>query len=133
MATVGDRIQQRRVERGLTQRELADDGATAAYISAVERGIRHPSMKALRKLGPKLGVSVHWLETGHEDPAEELALLVLDREPRTSPLAELALNVLREREMETRSQVIGVRWTTAVTGAPDWPSEGEISVTGGVA
>ena len=94
MATVGDRIQQRRVQLGLTQSELADDGASAAYIGKVELGIRHPSVKALRKLAPKLGVSVHWLETGREDPAEELALLVLDRESSTSPLTDLALAVL---------------------------------------
>ncbi len=85
---------------------------SAQYISKVEQGMRNPSMKALRKLAPSLGVSVHWLETGQEDPAAELALLVLDREPRSSPLVELALNVLRERDVETRRQVVGVKWTT---------------------
>jgi transcriptional regulator with XRE-family HTH domain len=117
MATVGDRIQQRRVQLGLAQRELADQGVSAQYISKVEQGRRHPSVKALRKLAPKLGVSVHWLETGQEDPAEELALLVLDREPSTSPLTDLALAVLQEREREwptrPRNKSLGVRWTAA--------------------
>ncbi len=117
MATVGDRIQERRVELGLAQRELADDGVSAQYVSKVEQNRRHPSVKALRKLAPKLAVSVHWLETGQEDPAEELALLVLDREPSTSPLADLALAILQEREREwptrLRNKPLGVRWTTA--------------------
>src|SRR6184192_3381473 len=78
MPTVGDRIRERRLALGLSQRELASEGVTYAYISRLEADTRRPSVKALRKLAPKLGVSVHWLETGEEDPAEELARLVLE-------------------------------------------------------
>src|SRR5437868_7371532 len=97
MATVGDRIRERRLALGLSQRELACEGVTYAYISRLEANTRQPSVKALRKLAPKLGVSAHWLETGEEDPAEELAQIVLEhrgrRLPRTSvPLARKVLN-----------------------------------------
>src|SRR5438445_8430618 len=78
MPTVGDRIRERRLALGLSQRELACEGVTYAYISRLEAGTRQPSVKALRKLASKLGVSVHWLETGEDDPAEELARLVLE-------------------------------------------------------
>ena len=64
--TIGERIRQLREARRLSQRQLAEPGVTAAYISRIERGDRLPSVKALRKLAPKLEVSVEFLETGKE-------------------------------------------------------------------
>lgn len=99
MATVGDRIRQRRLELGLSQRELASDGVTYAYISRLEANARTPSVKALRKLAAKLDVSVHWLETGEQDPAEQLAQLVLEHQRRPLPrrAVTLARAVLQRR------------------------------------
>jgi transcriptional regulator with XRE-family HTH domain len=74
---VGERIRARREELGLSQAGLAGSGVSSTYVSLVERGKRNPSAKALRALAPFLGVSVHWLETGETDPAEELAQIVL--------------------------------------------------------
>jgi DNA-binding XRE family transcriptional regulator len=73
MTSVGDRIRERRLELGLSQRALASEGVSYAYISRFEASTRRPSTKALRKLAPKLAVSVYWLETGKQDPAEQLA------------------------------------------------------------
>ncbi len=55
-------------------------------------------MKALRKLAPKLGVSPHWLETGQDDPAEELARLVLEHRGGQLPrqATTLARTILRD-------------------------------------
>jgi transcriptional regulator with XRE-family HTH domain len=99
MATVGDRIRQRRLELGFSQRELASEGVTYAYISRLEANARTPSIKALRKLATKLDVSVHWLETGEQDPAEQLARLVLDHQRRPLPrrAVTLARGVLQRR------------------------------------
>lgn len=99
MATVGDRIRQRRLELGLSQRALASEGVTYAYISRLEANARTPSVKALRKLAAKLDVSVHWLETGEEDPAEQLAQLVLEHQRRPLPrrAVTLARAVLQRR------------------------------------
>ena len=83
--TVGERIRQRRLQLGLSQRKLACDGVSYAYISRLEAGDRQASIRALRKLASRLGVSVHWLETGRHDPAEELARLVLDHQGRCLP------------------------------------------------
>ena len=94
MPTVGLRLRKRRVELGLSQRELACEGVSYAYISRLEAGSREPSVKALRKIAPKLGVSVHWLETGQADPAEELARLVLEH--HGGPLPPRARSVARE-------------------------------------
>jgi transcriptional regulator with XRE-family HTH domain len=89
--TVGERIRQRRLELGLSQRELASEGVSYAYVSRLEAGTRQPSVKALRKLAPKLGVSPHWLETGEDDPAEELARLVLQHRGRPLPRQAITL------------------------------------------
>jgi tetratricopeptide (TPR) repeat protein len=66
METVGQRLRRLRVERGLSQRELSGPGVSYAYISRIEAGARRPSVKALRMLAPKLGVSVEYLETGSD-------------------------------------------------------------------
>ena len=96
MAAVAARIHERRLELGLTLRELASEGVSASYLSRLEKGERMPSGKALRKLAAKLDVSPYWLETGRDDPAEELARIVLDHRgkplpPRAQTLARAVL------------------------------------------
>jgi transcriptional regulator with XRE-family HTH domain len=91
VSSIGERIRQRRVELGLSQRELASEGVSYAYISRLEADARRPSIRALRKLAPKLGVSAHWLETGETDPAEELAQIVLEHRGRPLPRAAVPL------------------------------------------
>jgi transcriptional regulator with XRE-family HTH domain len=93
-ATIGARLRARRVGLGLSQRDLAEPGVTYAYISRIEAGQRRPSVKALRKLAPKLEVSVEWLETGKESPSAELARLVLASDGR--PVARRARAIARE-------------------------------------
>ena len=98
VATIGERIRQRRLELGLSQRELATEGVSYAYISRLEGNDRRPSMRALRKLAPRLNVSAHWLETGQPDPAEQLARLVLEHrgKPLPATASKLAQRVLGE-------------------------------------
>ena len=55
---IGDRIRQARTRIGLTQAQLSKGRYTAAYISALERGLAKPSMAALTFLSERLGVSV---------------------------------------------------------------------------
>jgi transcriptional regulator with XRE-family HTH domain len=94
-ASVGQRLRARRKELGLSQRAIACDGVSYAYISRLETEVRQPSVKALRKLAPRLDVSVHWLETGREDPGLELARLVLEAGAALPPrCAELAREIL---------------------------------------
>jgi transcriptional regulator with XRE-family HTH domain len=82
--TVGERLKRLRQERGLSQRELSEPGVSYAYISRIEANARRPSVRALRKLAGKLGVSADYLETGRELRAEE------ERELRIAD-AEIAL------------------------------------------
>jgi transcriptional regulator with XRE-family HTH domain len=64
--TIGRRLKRLRLEHGLSQRDLSSPGVSYAYISRIEAGARSPSVKALRKLAEKLGVSVDYLETGRD-------------------------------------------------------------------
>ena len=94
VVTIGERIRERRLERGLTIRELATVGISTGYISRIETGDREPGLKALRKLAERLHVSPYWLETGTPDPAEELAYVILHRPSR--PPSSRALRLARE-------------------------------------
>lgn len=68
---VGKRIFDAREAAGLSQRELAFPGCSAAYISRIERGERIPSLQVMRELARRTGVSEHALAFGREtlDPA----------------------------------------------------------------
>src|SRR4051812_47465198 len=93
--SVGERLKRLRGERGLSQRDLSSQGVSYAYISRIEAGARRPSVKALRKLAEKLGVSAEYLETGAEiGDAETRELRLVDLELRLrldgeAPTAEL--------------------------------------------
>jgi transcriptional regulator with XRE-family HTH domain len=79
--TIGQRLKRLRLERGLSQRELAAPGVSYAYISRIEAGTRQPSVKALRRLAAKLGITADYLETGSdlgEDAVRELKLTDLE-------------------------------------------------------
>ena len=79
--TIGQRLKRLRLERGLSQRELAAQGVSYAYISRIEAGTRQPSVKALRRLASKLSVSADYLETGSDlDPADARELKLTDLE-----------------------------------------------------
>jgi transcriptional regulator with XRE-family HTH domain len=90
--TIGERLKRLRQERGRSQRELSEPGVSYAYISRIEAGARRPSVRALRKLARKLGVSAEYLETGRELRAEE------ERELR---LADAEVSLRLEDEPET--------------------------------
>ena len=79
--SIGQRLKRLRLEQGLSQRELAAPGVSYAYISRIEAGSRQPSVKALRRLAAKLGVTTEYLETGSQlDRTEALELRLTDLE-----------------------------------------------------
>ncbi len=57
---LGSVLRQSRQERGLTLRQVGDlVGVSAAYISDIEHGYRHPTSDAmLHRIAPALGVSL---------------------------------------------------------------------------
>jgi len=54
---IGTRIREARARSGLTQREVAGDRYTKAYISALENGLIKPSVAALTYLAARLGTT----------------------------------------------------------------------------
>src|SRR3981081_3521986 len=97
--TIGQRAKRLRLERGLSQRELAAPGVSYAYISRIEAGTRQPSVKAVRRLASKLSLPAEFLETGSElgndaqrergRAAAELARRVGDAAAAESTLTEV--------------------------------------------
>jgi transcriptional regulator with XRE-family HTH domain len=61
---LGARIRDLRVERGLTQRELAEPGYSRGFLAAVESGHRVPTDEALAYLADRLGVGADDLRHG---------------------------------------------------------------------
>ena len=81
--SIGARVRRLRLERGLSQRQLASRGVSYAYISRIESGQRTPSVRAIRLLAPRLGVTPEYLESGADiGPVEALELRLTDAELR---------------------------------------------------
>ncbi|MDQ3859652.1 MAG: tetratricopeptide repeat protein [Actinomycetota bacterium] len=62
--TIGTRIRNLRVARGLTQSELAGTRFSKQYVSEIERGTTRPTAQTLAWLAERLGVDRHFLESG---------------------------------------------------------------------
>ncbi len=63
-ATLGQRVRQARVARGLTQSELADSRFSKQYVSQIERDQLRPTEDTLRWLADRLEVDPQFLATG---------------------------------------------------------------------
>jgi tetratricopeptide (TPR) repeat protein len=77
-AAVGRRLREERERAGLSQRQLAFPGCTAAYISRVEAGARIPSLQILRELARRIGTTADYLATGSDE--SELSVRLADAE-----------------------------------------------------
>jgi transcriptional regulator with XRE-family HTH domain len=116
---IGVRLRRLRLERGLSQRDLSSPGVSYAYISRIEAGARTPSVKALRMLAQKLGVSVEYLETGREigeGEARELKLGDAELALRLGGDTTATEQTLREVLEEARRAGDTVAASRAATG-----------------
>jgi tetratricopeptide (TPR) repeat protein len=80
--SVGTRLRRLRLQRGLTQKELADPRYTHAYVSTIEAGRRQPSATALEHFAKKLSVDVEELRTGRPPDLEAKLRLKLQEARR---------------------------------------------------
>ena len=67
----GARIRSLRLGRGLSQEEVAHlAGIHVTYLSGIERGLRNPSLRNIRRIAGALGVSVRELVVFEESGAD---------------------------------------------------------------
>ncbi|HXH89369.1 MAG TPA: tetratricopeptide repeat protein [Gaiellaceae bacterium] len=109
---VGGRLKEARLKAGLSQRQLAFPGCSAAYISRLEAGERVPSLQLLRKLALKLDADEEYLATGTASgpklPAELVeadVALRLDDLQLASQLYERVLQTTADRRV--RAEAVG--------------------------
>lgn len=126
--TVGQRLRRLRTERGMSQRELSSPGVSYAYISRIEAGTRVPSVKALRKLARKLGVSAEYLETGSdvtEASLRELRLAQAELDVRLAESPGDAEGTLRQllTEAELAGDAAAARRATIALGFAAFANE----------
>jgi HTH-type transcriptional regulator, quorum sensing regulator NprR len=73
MNSVGDRLREARLARGLTQEQLAKGLATKGFISQIERNRTTPSLPKLRMMAERLGLPLGHF-TGDKSPHELIYL-----------------------------------------------------------
>jgi transcriptional regulator with XRE-family HTH domain len=103
--TLGQRLRALRVERGLSQADLAGDLVSPSYVSLIESGRRSPERDVLEGLARKLGCSVFYLESGVAP--EELNEQRLRLQFAEIALANGDLDEARQRFREVAAQARG--------------------------
>jgi transcriptional regulator with XRE-family HTH domain len=83
MSTIGTRIRDLRVSKGMTQTALSGNGISSGYVSLIESGKRTPSDRMVREIADRLGVSVEEILRSGETPRVD---------PRLSDHARLDVN-----------------------------------------
>ena len=89
---VGRRLHAAREAAGISQRELAFPGCSAAYISRIERGERIPSLQVMRELARRIGITEAELAYGKEplDPEVSQAVRAVEAAEEAGNPGELA-------------------------------------------
>src|SRR5919201_4117149 len=77
--TLGDRVRQLRIAKGLTQAGLAGDRFSKEYVSQIERGKTRPTGETIEWLAARLGVDQSFLETGVSSSERERVESVIAR------------------------------------------------------
>lgn len=85
----GARLRECREGLGMSQRDLAFPGCSAAYISRIERGERRPSLQVIEQMAHRLGVNAKWLATGKESHKHDQYVIGLFSKLTRAELDEL--------------------------------------------
>jgi tetratricopeptide (TPR) repeat protein len=88
--TVGEKLRAARVAQHYTQSQLAAPDFSVSYISAIERGQIHPSLRALEILATRLGLSSTQLLPNRSQPEDRLSM-PLSTSERDDDEVELSL------------------------------------------
>jgi tetratricopeptide (TPR) repeat protein len=107
-STIGERLRQLRIARGLTQSELGLGRFSKEYISQIERGRARPTPPSLEWLAERLGVTRSFLETGISSTEHERVASTIAR-------AEAAVAARRYEDALAYLETLG---TVAADGDP---------------
>jgi tetratricopeptide (TPR) repeat protein len=125
--SLGERVRQLRVARGLTQSDLAGARFSKEYVSQIERGKTRPTEETVAWLAAQLGVDATFLETGVSSSERERVESVIARaeaaieasqyEDAVAELEQLApvLSTLAAPELELRA-VLAEAWSRMYLG-----------------
>jgi tetratricopeptide (TPR) repeat protein len=88
--SLGERVRQLRIARGLTQTDLAGDRFSKEYVSQIERGKTRPTAETIAWLAGRLGVDATFLEIGVSSSERERVESVIARAEASVEQAEYA-------------------------------------------
>ena len=108
--SLGERVRQLRVTRGLTQTDLAGERFSKEYVSQIERGKTRPTDETVSWLAARLGVDSTFLESGVSSSERDRVDSVVAR-------AEAAIEAHEYDEAVTMLE--GVADSLRVASAPD--------------
>ena len=108
--SMGERVRQLRIARGLTQTELAGERFSKEYVSQIERGKTRPTGDTVEWLAGRLGVDPSFLETGVSSSERERVESVIAR-------AEAAIESNQFDETVSELDKLGVALTTIAVPA----------------
>ena len=103
--SMGERVRQLRIARGLTQTELAGERFSKEYVSQIERGKTRPTGETVEWLASRLGVDPSFLETGVSSSERERVESVIAR-------AEAAIESNQYEDVVVELDKLGVALTT---------------------
>ena len=108
--SMGERVRQLRIARGLTQTELAGERFSKEYVSQIERGKTRPTGETVEWLASRLGVDPTFLETGVSSDERERVESVIAR-------AEAALESNQYEDVLAELDKLGVAVTTVAVSS----------------
>ncbi|HSK17402.1 MAG TPA: tetratricopeptide repeat protein [Gaiellaceae bacterium] len=125
--SLGERVRQLRIARGLTQTDLAGDRFSKEYVSQIERGKTRPTAETVEWLAGRLGVDASFLEIGVSSSERERVESVIARaeahieagayDETVAELAEVepALQTVAAPELELRA-LLAESWARMYRG-----------------
>jgi tetratricopeptide (TPR) repeat protein len=106
---LGERVRQLRINRGITQTQLAGERFSKEYVSQIERGKTRPTKETVEWLAAGLGVDATFLETGVSTDALE----------RTAGLVSRAEAAVASRQYDEAATIAAAIPRSELAGAPD--------------
>jgi len=108
-SALGERVRQLRINRAMTQTDLAGDRFSKEYVSQIERGKTRPTSETIAWLAARLGVDQKFIETGVSTDAVE----------RTAGLVSRAEAALESKEYEDAATILASVDRADLQAAPE--------------